>query len=387
MVNPQKRRYRRGMGIPITPRMNPAGDVLSSHARRVGAERVVLSGLEPESRMNRLRRPHGFTLIELLVVIAIISVLVSLLLPAVQRARESARRVSCRNNLRQIGIAVHNYHSAYRMFPPSFTAAQGVEQRGSWSVHGRILPFIEQQNAARLIDLGTDWHEQVSTGVPGMQIPTYLCASDPAADRVRTRDGQRYVHPQSYGFNMGHWMIFDPKTGDVGSGAFLVNTPTTASSFVDGLSNTLCVAEVKAYTPYLRNTQDPGPNSPTSEDFANTFTGDEKLGTGPFDGTGHTVWCDGRVHHTGVTTTFTPNTRVPYTSGGITYDIDFTSQQEGRSLTQTTYAAVTSRSHHTDSVNILLMDGSVHTMDNHIDAAVWQALGTRHGRESANPGF
>lgn len=333
--------------------------------------------VEFESELMR-RRP-GFTLIELLVVIGIIAILVALLLPAVQHAREVARRTSCRNNLKQIGIAIHNYESTYGMFPPSFTAGEDAEQRGSWSVHGRILPFIEQGNAARRVRLDVDWHEQVDTGVPGMRLPTYLCASDPFVDRVRTRNGRRYVHPQSYGFNMGHWLVFNPNTGESGSGAFLVNSPTETSSFVDGLSNTLAAAEVKGYTPYIRNTdQDPDPQAPTSPDFVSNFTGDEKFGPGPWDSTGHTVWCDGRVHHAGVTTTFTPNTRVSLVRNGVEYDVDFTSQQEGRSFTRSTYAAVTSRSYHPDGVNVMLMDGSVRTVNNDIDHGLWKALGTRH---------
>lgn len=325
-----------------------------------------------------MRKKRGFTLIELLVVIAIIAVLIALLLPAVQHAREAARRTSCRNNLKQIGIAIHNYESTFSMFPPSFTTELGKEQRGAWSVHGRILPFMEQQNAAKLIDLSTDWHDQTDTGVPGMRIPSFLCASDPLVDRVRVRDGRRYVHPQSYGFNMGQWFIFDPETGEGGNGAFPVNAALPTSSIIDGLSNTLCAAEVKGYTPYIRNTQDPGSTPPTSTSFAANYSGDDKLGPGPFDNTGHTVWADGRVHHTGFTTTFPPNTRVPLVRNGVEYDIDFTSQQEGRSLTASTYAAVTSRSYHPDGVNVVLMDGSVRTVNNDIDPSVWRAVGSRH---------
>ena len=271
------------------------------------------------------------------------------------------------------------------MFPPSFTTREGRIQRGSWSVHGRILPFLEQQSAARQINVSVDWHEQVDTGVPGMRLPVYLCPTDPLADRVRTRNGQRYVHPQNYGFNMGHWLIYDPVTQETGSGAFQVNEPTTTSSFRDGLSNTLCAAEVRGYTPYIRNTQDPGGTAPTDAGFAAGLSGEDKLGPGPYDSTGHTVWCDGRVHHTGMTTTFAPNTKVRLVRDGVEYDIDYTSRQEGRSLFQPTYAAVTSRSYHTGSVNVVLMDGSVRSIDNEIGPSVWAALGSRHAGPGEQP--
>ena len=108
-----------------------------------------------------------------------------------------------------------------------------------------------------------------------------------------------------------------------------------------------------------------------------------KLGPSKNDNTGHTEWCDGRVHHSGFTTVFAPNTFVSYLhSDGITYDIDYNSRQEGKSATQPTYAAVTARSHHPGSINILLMDGSVHGINENIDRALWRALGTRDGGDS-----
>ena len=97
--------------------------------------------------------------------------------------------------------------------------------------------------------------------------------------------------------------------------------------------------------------------------------------------TGHTVWCDGRVHHTGVTTVFTPNTNVPYRQGGRKFDIDYNSQQEGRDLTRPTYAAVTSRSFHPGGVNVAHMDGSVTFISDSIDLVIWRALGTASGGE------
>jgi prepilin-type N-terminal cleavage/methylation domain-containing protein len=330
------------------------------------------------SRTRRHRPIRGMTLVELLVVLAIIGILTSLLLPAVQRAREAGRRIACRNNLRQIGLAIHNFQNAQGDFPISFFAPRGRLQRGSWSIHARILPFLERGNEYGRVDLDVDWHEQVGTGVPGLGIPTYVCPSEPHPE-PRMKDGSRYVHPISYGFNLGTWLIYDPITGRQGDGAFRVRYSTRPRDIRDGLSNTLCASEVRAYTSYIRNTQNPGPAIPQRPEELQSYTGELKLGPETHQNTGHTVWTDGRVHHTGFTTVFAPNQFVPYVIEGRTYDIDFNSQQEGRSLTEPSYAAVTTRSHHPGIVLSARMDGSVHAVDEQIDLQVWRSLGTRAG--------
>ena len=112
--------------------------------------------------------------------------------------------------------------------------------------------------------------------------------------------------------------------------------------------------------------------------------GQKKLGPATNKNTGHTEWCDGRVHHSGMTTVFTPNTFVAYESGegGVTkiYDIDFNSGQEGKwNQYPVTKAAITSRSYHPGHVNVLMMDGSVHTIEDDIDPLEWQNMGSRNG--------
>src|SRR5262249_12391674 len=143
--------------------------------------------------------------------------------------------------------------------------------------------------------------------------------------------------------------------------------------------NTLAVSEVKAYQPTLRNGGNPNVASaplPASPADVAAYGGTFKL-----DGA-HTEWVDGKVHETGFTTLFPPNSEVPYVSGGTTYDVDFATTSEGNAGKLYLYAAVTSRSYHTGGiVNALLMDGSVRSVSKGISAATWQALGTRGGND------
>ena len=322
----------------------------------------------------------GFTLVELLVVIAIIGMLVALLLPAVQSAREAARRTQCLNGIRQSTLGVANYESANRRYPTSFDVPRGTTVRGSWSIHAKIMPMLEEAAAFSQIDFDSDWHGQVAVGVPAFAVPSFSCPSDYQAG-LRFLDDQPYVHSTSYGFNMGSWLVHDPTTGQTGDGAFRVNKPTSPKTFRDGLSKTLCISEVKSFTPYVRNASSINESLPTTAAHFRGVSGQLKLGPAKENNTGHTVWCDGRVHHAGFTTVFPPNTEVPFEHDGQTYDIDYTSQQEGRDLSRPTYSAVTSRSYHEGGVNVGNMDGSVHFISDGIDVFVWRAMGTAGGGE------
>lgn len=341
------------------------------------------------------RRHQGFTLIELLVVIAIIGLLMALLLPAIQRVREAANRMRCQNNIKQLAIAVHNYESSFGVLPPSMLAPVGAIFRtnnGSWSVHGRILEFIEQGNAGARVNLEVAWDHQLNTGVPQMRIPVFICPSE-VNDRVRTRlvngQPQPYVYPHNYGFNFGTWHVWNPQTGEGGDGVFYPNAQLTLGQLaaLDGTSNTLLIAEVRAFTPYSRNmSTDPCSTIPsTAAEVSNLVltAPDKRMGPDTNNNTGHTEWPDGRVHHSGFTTTLPPMTDVRVTWNGMGFrHCDFNSRQEGSHVLVRTCAAITARSYHPGGlVNVGMADGSVRVVRATIDLATWRALGTRAGAE------
>jgi prepilin-type N-terminal cleavage/methylation domain-containing protein len=335
-------------------------------------------------QIEMTRHSRGFTLIELLVVIAIIAILIALLLPAVQQAREAARRTQCRNNLKQIGLGLHNYLDAYTAFPPSYCAVPGVTTTvgGQWSVFARVLPYLDQANLQNLVNWNVAYSTQVN--VATTRVPLYLCPSEPNdVMRVNPMTGVPRDYPASYVVNFGTWKIYDPTNGSGSDGAFFPNSKMRAADFSDGMSNTLCASEAKAYTPYLRNTStDPGPTPPTSATFATGLTGDGCcIGNSLQLNTGHTEWADGLCQQSGFTTTFGPNARIPHTVAGVEYDIDFVSWREGTHATRVAYAALPARSHHEGIVHSLLVDGSVRSISENIDRQVWQRLGTRAGGE------
>lgn len=329
------------------------------------------------------RRSHGFTLVELLVVIAIIGVLVALLLPAVQMAREAARRTSCGNNLRQIGLAMMNFEGTHQVFPPSWSLTEPNASGGidGWSAQARILPYLEQGPLEGYIDFSQSYGLVSNILIGGRaqklssaRVPTYLCPNE-QRDMVRTSGGVAVHYPLNYAVNAGTWMVFDPTTQRPGDGAFGPIAGLTHGSYTDGHSNTLMAAEVKGWTPYFRNAGISGSLPGPSVDQVCQLGGDFKTDSG------HTEWVDGRVHQTAFTSWFTPNTQVLCQQSNGVFDVDWTNMQEGKSDTVRTYAAVTARSYHPTGINVVMMDGSVHFVNNSISLATWRALSTRQGQE------
>ena len=335
------------------------------------------------SRVCQLRR-KAFSLVELLVVIALVSLLAGLLVPAVQQARSAALRSGCSNNLRQIGIGFLHYldlndkmphNGDYRLGP------NGIYLPNSWSAFGRFLPLIEQDAMFKAIDFDKGYWTQPQ--VTSIRIPSFLCPAEPN-DRGNGYDpvhGHQYW-PASYALNLGTWMVLSNKSGTMrtGDGAFGPNRSYRSTQFTDGMSNTLALAEVKAYIPRFQPA-DTGKIylTPPAIPEKPSDLAIPKFETVAQESTGHGIWSAGQVQETGFTTVFTPNTRVLAGGepGGV--DVDYVSAAEFH--LGDTYAAVTSRSHHPGGVNTLMLDGSGRFVSDKIRLAVWRAMGTRAGGE------
>lgn len=327
---------------------------------------------------------NGFTLIELLVVIAIIAILIALLLPAVQQAREAARRTQCKNNLKQIALAMHNYEALNNALPPSMAIVPTITSNASWSIHGRLLPFMEQVNLYSQIDLSRAWGNFPI--ISNFRVPGYVCPSDPKSDRARdTGTNGIFLMPTCYGFNFGTWLVYNPATGQGGDGIAFPNSRIRISSITDGTSNTLLASEVHAWTAYTRNGGPPSTTVPGNAATVALYAASglkDRILPATQDGTGHTEWANGHSHHSGFTTTLTPNSNVIFVDAGVTYrNTDYASRQEGSNTTSVSYSALNSRSYHTGIVQSALCDGSVRSFSSNIDLSIWRALGTRDGGE------
>ncbi|HBN77136.1 MAG TPA: prepilin-type cleavage/methylation domain-containing protein [Planctomycetaceae bacterium] len=206
--------------------------------------------------MKSLRR--GFTLIELLVVIAIIAILVALLLPAVQQAREAARRSSCKNNLKQLGLALHNYHDTHNVFPPGqirgYVANPNREFGNGFSWGALILPFLEQSALYDSLDprIGI-FVGQNKTAVQQVNgISVALCPSDSDRPRTRTANGSADINymtsipTTSYHGSAGAFNNWSDSTSAKLSGGFFTTDPgrpSTMASIKDGTTNTIAIGE------------------------------------------------------------------------------------------------------------------------------------------------
>jgi prepilin-type N-terminal cleavage/methylation domain-containing protein len=216
---------------------------------------------------------QAFTLVELLVVIAIIGILVALLLPAIQAAREAARRSECSNHLKQIGIALHNYHDTYGRFPSleihteAFLRGDNNDwgnSTGNWMLF--LLPFIEEQAAYEEVDFKVRWDATGDTGINNKdavrrKYETYLCPSHPEQDKVSGNGFDAHIvhYFGVYGSmdppggrarqRWGCRSCSDSGNNSQGRGIMYYNSGTTMAQVLDGTANTIIVTEVRGYTP------------------------------------------------------------------------------------------------------------------------------------------
>lgn len=213
-----------------------------------------------------IRKQRGFTLIELLVVIAIIAILIALLLPAVQQAREAARRTSCKNQLKQIGLALHNYHDLHNAFPSGWIAVEAGIPSAHEGTSGvgwgtMILPQMEQNNVYQMFNPTRPLTDPLNAAFLRNQIPAYKCASDPKPDYFKlNEEGSTTIIAELPTAN--YLGVFGPENLDdcenspgtlpvmadgtcKGSGIFYHNSSVRMRDIRDGMSNTLMVGERK----------------------------------------------------------------------------------------------------------------------------------------------
>ncbi|MCA9077896.1 MAG: DUF1559 domain-containing protein [Planctomycetaceae bacterium] len=298
------------------------------------------------------RRRRGFTLIELLVVIAIIAILIALLLPAVQQARETARRTQCKNNLKQIGLAIHNYHDVYSQFPNANCGGVANASLSGTSLFASILPMIDGANAYNLYDFNKGNADPANQEVVSQELPFYLCPSSPMRRAVPSCDSDSGRAPGNYAVCIGsqdfnqYWSFYGlPRPSlngaivytDSGSGK------TKFRDFLDGTSNTLMIGETAYNLPDYRFSSGScsGESRYSFTYWANPFPGSTACTT-QYDFNPHDVADDG---------IFDPNWTRSF------------------------------RSDHVGGVQFTFSDGSVHFISENIDAGLLDSLATRAGGE------
>ncbi len=300
---------------------------------------------------------RGFTLIELLVVIAIIAVLIALLLPAVQQARESARRSSCKNNLKQLGLALHNYHDTMKMFPLGTLTNTGLRYGGNpewpYLLH-YIYPQIDQANAYNLLNFSktapwisaTGWN----AGMNDQALTVLQCPSDGQGGAIKPIVGSVKFTTSNYlGLFSGLNDLESERPPQTTKAIFLINKGTFISDIVDGTSNTMIMSEY--LTGILGDTRGGFWTNRAGAQFLqvtntpNSSTPDNILDNPGFCPSGNANGANN------------PTNNMPCTPGPN--DSNFASP----------------RSRHTGGVHSLMADGSVRFFSNNINLNTWRWLG------------
>jgi len=343
----------------------------------------------------------AFTLVELLVVIAIIGILIGLLLPAVQSAREAARRMSCSNNLKQITLATHNYESAYQRLPTNFTSSTNTS--GNFSVFAQLAPFYEQANVQDLIR----FERPLKVGCcPGQLFPPHDVAAKTELGMLRcpsesqfglydvaTLSGRGPIQQYAgtnYSMNFGTGVGTQYDTRVPTDGIHWIDSQIGFEAITDGLSNTaafsehlLGVAEQRPPEPtslamrqrtmmncrcaFVSRSRPPSPAGfqdfwlPEDPNELEDYVRGHALFRN-WSGQRGAGWINGREYWTGYTHYHPPQSRIP-------------------DMTSCGYGVFAARSNHPGGVHVARCDGSVAFTSESVDLSVWRTLATRNGHE------
>jgi len=321
-------------------------------------------------------RRRAFTLVELLVVITIIGTLIALLLPAIQAARESARRASCANNLRQIGLAANAYLAEQQSFPPATESHAWAAAPSTpwsffrWSALAKLTPYLEDKSVYKMLDLSVPLYNANFNVTPqnaqavATFIPTFLCPSD------RPIVVSKQFAPTNYAVCAGSGN--DGGSPITANGIFFVNSHTRPEQITNGLSHTALAAEST-----LGNASGSGSAGDPNVDYKFTLItplSDANCASSALwnvsDGRGF-AWASGEFRCALYDHYYLPNQAIPDCLGA--------SLIGGIEAQYTAYGWRTARSRHSGGVNLLLADGSTAFIGNEIDPAVWQGMSTRNG--------
>ncbi|MFK7734478.1 MAG: DUF1559 domain-containing protein [Pirellulaceae bacterium] len=318
----------------------------------------------------RRRIKTGFTLVELLVVIAIIGILVGLLLPAVQAAREAARRMQCSNNLKQLALAAHNYESAYKRFP-----GPADDSLYAYSYQAKLLPFVEQSNLNNLIDFrepllqGLAWRPTLNPAllpVVNRPLSVFMCPSDPG-DVMYVENGQEWAG-LNYMANAGPGIDLLYCSRADTHGMVWRGSNVRFGDITDGTSNTLLMAETLF-----------GLRIGDTTELVDHRTQVKRVSGGPpcvtpaqdlvlqagsrYEGRRAGQWIRNITYQTHINGFFPPNANLPDVA------------HHGECVSG-------SRSEHTGGVNAALGDGSVQFVSNSIDIEIWRRVHNRKDGET-----